>query len=282
MKKFNLKEKNIALLLLIPFFLIMIMFQLLPFLSVFEGSFKTTGGEFTLNNYILIFKSKFLRQAITNSIELSLYSTIFGIIIAFQGAYSLSKIRNSSKKIIVLLINMISNFNGIPLAFSFIILFGLNGMMTIILREIGVIGEFNLFSKEGLILMYTYFQIPLGILLLYPSFEKLKVEYEEISYILGASKFSYWKRIGIPILIPEISGTILILFANAMGAYASTLALTSGNYNVMTIRITSYIAGETSYEPGLASALAIILAVFLVILTITNEIFIKRGVKDEK
>lgn len=282
MKKFNLKEKNIALLLLIPFFLIMIMFQLLPFLSVFEGSFKTTGGEFTLNNYILIFKSKFLRQAITNSIELSLYSTIFGIIIAFQGAYSLSKIRNSSKKIIVLLINMISNFNGIPLAFSFIILFGLNGMMTIILREIGVIGEFNLFSKEGLILMYTYFQIPLGILLLYPSFEKLKVEYEEMSYILGASKFSYWKRIGIPILIPEISGTILILFANAMGAYASTLALTSGNYNVMTIRITSYIAGETSYEPGLASALAIILAVFLVILTITNEIFIKRGVKDEK
>lgn len=282
MKKFNLKEKNKALLLLIPFFLIMIMFQLLPFLSVFEGSFKTTGGEFTLNNYILIFKSKFLRQAITNSIELSLYSTIFGIIIAFQGAYSLSKIRNSSKKIIVLLINMISNFNGIPLAFSFIILFGLNGMMTIILREIGVIGEFNLFSKEGLILMYTYFQIPLGILLLYPSFEKLKVEYEEMSYILGASKFSYWKRIGIPILIPEISGTILILFANAMGAYASTLALTSGNYNVMTIRITSYIAGETSYEPGLASALAIILAVFLVILTITNEIFIKRGVKDEK
>ena len=120
------KEKRGALLLLLPFFFIMLMFQLLPFLNVIAGSFYTVGGEFTLNNYAVVFRSKFLTQAIKNSVELSLYSTVFGIIIAFQGAYSLNRLKNSSKKIIILLINMISNFNGIPLAFSFVILFGLN------------------------------------------------------------------------------------------------------------------------------------------------------------
>lgn len=277
----NNREKKIAAMMLVPFFTLIVMFQILPFLNVVMGSLLNSSKEFTLDNYTHIFQSKFLKQAFKNSLELSIYSTIFGLIIAFQGAYSLNRLKNSSRKIVILLINMISNFNGIPLAFSFIILLGLNGVLTLILKKIGILYGFNLFSKEGLLIIYTYFQISLGILLLYPSFSKLNNDWEEMAGILGANKFTYWKRVAIPILIPEITGTALILFANAMGAYACTLALTSGNYNILTIRITSYIAGETSYEPGIASALAVILAILLIFTTIINEIFIKRGKRYE-
>lgn len=277
----NNREKKIAAMILVPFFTLIVMFQILPFLNVVMGSLLNSSKEFTLDNYTYIFQSKFLKQAFKNSLELSIYSTIFGLIIAFQGAYSLNRLKNSSRKIVILLINMISNFNGIPLAFSFIILLGLNGVLTLILKKIGILHGFNLFSKEGLLIIYTYFQISLGILLLYPSFSKLNNDWEEMAGILGANKFTYWKRVAIPILIPEITGTALILFANAMGAYACTLALTSGNYNILTIRITSYIAGETSYEPGIASALAVILAILLIFTTIINEIFIKRGKRYE-
>ncbi|QNM14974.1 MULTISPECIES: ABC transporter permease subunit [Fusobacterium] len=277
----NNREKKIAAMMLVPFFTLIVMFQILPFLNVVMGSLLNSSKEFTLDNYTYIFQSKFLKQAFKNSLELSIYSTIFGLIIAFQGAYSLNRLKNSSRKIVILLINMISNFNGIPLAFSFIILLGLNGVLTLILKKIGILYGFNLFSKEGLLIIYTYFQISLGILLLYPSFSKLNNDWEEMAGILGANKFTYWKRVAIPILIPEITGTALILFANAMGAYACTLALTSGNYNILTIRITSYIAGETSYEPGIASALAVILAILLIFTTIINEIFIKRGKRYE-
>lgn len=277
----NNREKKIAAMMLVPFFTLIVMFQILPFLNVVMGSLLNSSKEFTLDNYTYIFQSKFLKQAFKNSLELSIYSTIFGLIIVFQGAYSLNRLKNSSRKIVILLINMISNFNGIPLAFSFIILLGLNGVLTLILKKIGILYGFNLFSKEGLLIIYTYFQISLGILLLYPSFSKLNNDWEEMAGILGANKFTYWKRVAIPILIPEITGTALILFANAMGAYACTLALTSGNYNILTIRITSYIAGETSYEPGIASALAVILAILLIFTTIINEIFIKRGKRYE-
>lgn len=277
----NNREKKIAAMMLVSFFTLIVMFQILPFLNVVMGSLLNSSKEFTLDNYTYIFQSKFLKQAFKNSLELSIYSTIFGLIIAFQGAYSLNRLKNSSRKIVILLINMISNFNGIPLAFSFIILLGLNGVLTLILKKIGILYGFNLFSKEGLLIIYTYFQISLGILLLYPSFSKLNNDWEEMAGILGANKFTYWKRVAIPILIPEITGTALILFANAMGAYACTLALTSGNYNILTIRITSYIAGETSYEPGIASALAVILAILLIFTTIINEIFIKREKRYE-
>lgn len=64
--------------------------------------------------------------------------------------------------------NMTSNFAGVPLAFAFIILLGFNGALTLLLKQVGLLEDFSIYSKSGLILVYTYFQIPLGVLLLYP------------------------------------------------------------------------------------------------------------------
>lgn len=63
--------------------------------------------------------------------------------------------------------NMTSNFSGVPLAFAFIIILGFNGAITLLLKDLGLIEKFNVYGIEGLFLIYTYFQIPLGILLLF-------------------------------------------------------------------------------------------------------------------
>ncbi|WP_221892278.1 hypothetical protein [Cetobacterium sp. 8H] len=44
----------------------------------------------------------------------------------------------------------------------------------------------------------------------------------------------------------------------------------------MTIRITSYIAGEVSYEPGIASAMSIVLGGILLFVVVINEILLKK------
>ncbi|RML93497.1 putative Polyamine ABC transporter, permease protein, partial [Pseudomonas syringae pv. maculicola] len=83
--------------------------------------------------------------------------------------------------------NMTSNFAGVPLAFAFIILLGFNGALTLILKQTGIIDDFNLYSKTGLIILYTYFQIPLGVLLLYPAFDAVREDWNESAALLGAS-----------------------------------------------------------------------------------------------
>ncbi|MEG0136161.1 ABC transporter permease [Cetobacterium sp.] len=274
--KIKIKEHHKAFLILIPFITLIIMFLLSPFLSTFISSFLNEYNEFSLENYEYIFKSRFIKQSIFNSLELSIVSTLLGLLISLQGAYSLNKLKNSSKKSVLLLINMLSNFSGIPLAFAFIILLGSNGVMTILLKNIGLIETFDVYSRAGLMLMYTYFQLPLGLLLLYPLFDRIDPQWQEMVNILGGGTFTFWKRVGIPVMLKEILGTMLIMFANAMGAYACTLALTNGAYNVMTIRITSYIAGEVSYEPGIASAMSIVLGGILLFVVVINEILLKK------
>ncbi|MDX8336623.1 ABC transporter permease [Candidatus Cetobacterium colombiensis] len=272
----QIEEHHKGFLILLPFMILMIMFLISPFISTFIGSFINEYGEFTLENYEYIFQSRFIKQSIFNSLELAFISTFVGLLISLQGAYSLNRLKNSSKKSILLFINMLSNFSGIPLAFAFIILLGSNGVMTILLKNIGLIDGFDVYSKTGLILMYIYFQLPLGLLLLYPVFDRLNPQWQEMVNIMGGSTFTFWKRVGIPVMLKEILGTMLIMFANAMGAYACTLALTNGTYNVMTIRITSYIAGEVAYEPGIASAMSILLGGILIFVVIINEVMLKK------
>ncbi|WP_221892279.1 ABC transporter permease subunit [Cetobacterium sp. 8H] len=215
--KIKIKEHHKAFLILIPFITLIIMFLLSPFLSTFISSFLNEYNEFSLENYEYIFKSRFIKQSIFNSLELSIVSTLLGLLISLQGAYSLNKLKNSSKKSVLLLINMLSNFSGIPLAFAFIILLGSNGVMTILLKNVGLIETFDVYSRAGLMLMYTYFQLPLGLLLLYPLFDRIDPQWQEIVNILGGGTFIFWKRVGIPVMLKEILGTMLIMFANAMG-----------------------------------------------------------------
>ena len=47
------------------------------------------------------------------------------------------------------------------------------------------------------------------------------------------------------------------------GAYASAYALTTGNFNLVTIRVASLVSGDIFLEPNLAAALAVILMVLL-------------------
>ncbi|MBO8124628.1 ABC transporter permease, partial [Klebsiella pneumoniae] len=173
--------------------------------------------------------------------------------------------------------NMTGNFSGVPLAFAFIIILGVNGAITLQLKAWGMIEDFNLYSAAGLMLIYLYFQIPLGILLLYPAFDALKPEWEDAAKTMGAGRLAYWRYVALPVLSPALLGTFIILFANAAGAYASTYALTTGNYNMVTIRIASLVSGDLFLEPNMAAALSVLLMVILGFITVVYHWLLKRS-----
>jgi putative spermidine/putrescine transport system permease protein len=217
-----------------------------------------------------------MRQSLVNSLELSFWSTLIGFVIAFQGAYSISRLGPGVREKALLLSNMTSNFSGLPLAFAFVVILGMHGVVTLILRKMGLFETFDIYSRAGLVVTYTYFQIPLGILLLYPGFDGIREEWKESAVLLGAGTFCVWTRILLPVLAPAMAGTAIILFANAMGAYATAYGLMATNYNIVPIRIASLVAGDIFLKPNLASALALVLTAMLLTLVVVNEVVLKR------
>jgi putative spermidine/putrescine transport system permease protein len=88
---------------------------------------------------------------------------------------------------------------------------------------------------------------------------------------LGASGFQYWRHVGLPILMPSLLGTTILLFGNAFGAYATAYALTGGRLNLVSIQIGAQIRGDVLHNPGLGYAMGfgmvVIMALSLVAYT---------------
>lgn len=270
------RGKWLGLLCLLPFAVFFIVFQIAPLVWVAVHSLQSDTG-WGWENFGKAFSSRFYRQAMQFSLEISFWSSLFGILIAILAAWSLRKVDSRLRDFVNSFANMTSNFSGVPLAFAFIILLGFNGAVTLMLKQSGIIDDFNLYSKTGLIILYTYFQIPLGILLLYPAFDAVREDWQESAALLGASSYDFWRHIGIPVLTPALLGTFVILLANALGAYATVYALTTGNFNVLPIRIAALVAGDITLDPNMASALAMILVGLMTLVTVVHQWLRRRS-----
>jgi putative spermidine/putrescine transport system permease protein len=265
-----------AALLLLPFFVLFGLFQIAPMIWVLINSFIYEEA-WSFGNYLEVFTNDFYLQAFENTLWLSLICSVIGLFISSVTAFSIYKMQGKVRRMMISFTTMASNFSGVPLAFAFIIILGFNGAITLQLKAWGIIEDFNIYSASGLMLLYVYFQIPLGVLLLYPAFDALKPEWEDAAKTMGASKLTYWLKVAIPVLSPALLGTFIILIANAMGAYASTYALTSGNYNLVTIRIASLVSGDLFLEPNMAAALSVLLIAILGFITGIHHWLIKRS-----
>ena len=258
-----------------PFLLAVLGFEILPVMSVLSGSF-VQGGEWSLANYATLLASRFYRGAFTTSIEVSLLTSAVGLGIGLPLALALSRRTPPVQRRFLTLFNVASNFVGVPLALAFTILAGVNGVVTLLLVRSGLVQDFNIYSLPGLMLVYAYFQIPFAVLVLFPALGALTPDLAEQARLMGASRLTFWLRIGLPVLAPSLAGSFILLFANAMGTYATAYALIGGGANLVTIRIGELVTGDVFADPNLANALSVLLVLVLLLPIAVNQLLLRR------
>lgn len=269
------KQRYIYLTALLPFLAVAFLYEIVPLGMVILNSFIPDGGSgFSLENYQTVFEKLLYRKAIVNSIKISLTSSAAGIIIAFLGAQAIHNSEGKMKTVFMTVLNMVSNFAGVPLAFAYMILLGNAGFMVHVGQELGIraLADYNLYTSNGMSMIYVYFQVPLATLLLVPAFEGIKKEWKEASALLGGSEMHFWRKVGIPVLMPGILGTFSVLFANALAAYATVYALMMNNISLLPIQIAGSYVGEVKTRPGLGGALSVIMMGLMVLMILfTNK-----------
>jgi putative spermidine/putrescine transport system permease protein len=252
---------------LIPFLVFCLFMEIVPLAVLTRDSFRERGfGSFTWSNYNAITEPLFA-HALWNSLRISLGTAVLGAVIG--GIVSWAIVRGSARgqRFSLGLVAVTSAFSGIPLSFAFIALLGTNGLITLWLREWFDFRlyprRFSLYSWTGLTLVYLYFQLPLMILIFNPAVARLKPVWREAAATLGAPAWYFWWRVGARVLAAPFIAAVALLFANALGAYATAYALVGGNLNILPIQIGYYIEGDLNFDPGKASALSLILAAFM-------------------
>jgi putative spermidine/putrescine transport system permease protein len=159
-----------------------------------------------------------VRTAFLNSLELSVGSALFGAVLGAILAYAIA-IGNPQgivRRVYTAASGVLAQFGGVTLAFAFLVLIGPIGL----LAKTGWYQSF----PWGIGLIYAYFQVPLMVLVFLPAIDGLKVQWREASQNLGASVRQYWLHVGGPLLAPAFLGALLLLFANALSAFATIQA----------------------------------------------------------
>lgn len=272
-----LTSKKQSLFLLIPFLVLILLFFIVPLFYMVVSSFSNSDG-LTLNQYKAVLTNSYILQGFKNSITLSAISALLALVVTLFAVYAMMRFSDPVKERILVVTNLTSNFSGIPLAFAFIVLLGNSGLFTLLFEKWGIdaFSSFSLYSWSGLLLIYIYFQLPLSLMLLYPIYYGIQQQWKDAASLLGANTIQFWTKIGIPIMLPGIVGTFSVLFANAMGAYASAYALTGSNYNLVAIRIGALLSGDIFAQPELASAIAVLLGVTMITAMLLSEWSIKK------
>ena len=262
---------------LAPMAIGLFVFLVLPIALMVLGSFQTEQG-WSLANYAGTLRGEYLR-AFVETIEISLVTAVLGGVFGTLAAIAIAWGSGSSggSSGLSTLASVAANWGGVPLAFAMITTLGNSGWLTEVLRAIGVDlykQGFTIYNNVGLILTYLYFQIPLMLLLMLPAVQRFRQQWREAAESLGATRSQFWRWVGIPILLPPIVGGVALLFANSFGAQATAFALAGGALNLVTIKITFLVKGQTDFNPGLANALAvemtIVLAIAVTLYQITN------------
>ncbi|MEO6651996.1 MAG: ABC transporter permease subunit [Ilumatobacteraceae bacterium] len=155
------------------------------------------------------------------------------------------------------------------LAFLFITLLGRQGLGTKLVRDglgFDLYGTswFDISSFWGWVTVYMYFQIPLMVLVTLPAIDGLKPEWREASSNLGGSTWTYWRRVGLPVLAPSMLGGFLLLFANAFSTYATVHALNTQS-NVVPVKISfglrNDVGGRITAPYALATMMIVVISV---------------------
>ncbi|MEI2712674.1 MAG: ABC transporter permease subunit [Nocardioides sp.] len=257
---------------LVPFFLFLTIFLIVPTVTVAIGAFQDAEtGAFTTAN-IRALSSDAALSALKGSLILSASTALIGAFLGALLSYLIVSAGPDSflKRITLSISGVLAQFGGVVLAFAWIATIGPVGLITAWVLEqsdFNIFGSGWLFSLPGLIVVYVYFQIPLMVIVFTPALDGLRQEWREAAVNLGANNWQYWRHVGIPLLTPAFLGSLLLLFANAFAAYATAAVLVSQGQPIVPLLIRQAITSEvllTGRNFGFALALEMIVVVAIV------------------
>ncbi|MFC0189796.1 carbohydrate ABC transporter permease [Fictibacillus aquaticus] len=252
-------------------FVFLVMF---PFLWMLTSSIKPIGELFgadafnpftsnpTLANYESVFVNYPFVKYLWNSFVVASITTIYTVFVASFAAYAIARLKFKGKTLILGLVLSVSMFPQIATI----------SPIYIFLKNLGLTN-----SYLGLIIPYTTFTLPLSIWILVTFFRKIPFDLEEAAKIDGASLMQTFWRVILPLAIPGIFTTAILVFIAAWNEFLFALTInTDDAYKTVPVGIAMF-EGQFTIPWGEITAATVIVTVPLVIMVLLFQRRIVSG-----
>lgn len=268
---------------LLPSHLIMLLFLILPIGIVILVSFATRGAyggfeySFNFDSYKqLLFNENWDGETefnpqyliiIGRTALLALLTTFICLLISFPVAYYIAQQKGRLKTLLIYLVTLPFWVSMIVRVYAWMIILGNGGVVDKSVQFFGFPSTGTLlFTNTSMLIGMVYSYIPLMILPIYASVEKLDGNLIEASHDLYGSRWVTLKRVILPLTKPGmISGAILV-FVPCLGSVLEPMLLGGGKQLMMGNLITMQFGSARNWPLGAAIAVVLLCLVLVVLL----------------
>jgi iron(III) transport system permease protein len=268
------KAPSIWFLISLSCLLVLGFFLLYPLVTVFLGSFGRGGAS----GWAIVFAEPKYGRAIINSLILALTVTGFASLIGVPLAWCSARYDFPGKVIVSMLPLITLVIPEVISAQTWLMLLGNNGVITQWLSRQG----FNPPSFYGwfgmiTVMSFTYYTyIYIGTLAAIRGFD---IQLEEAAQSLGTSPLLSRIRVVLPIVLPSILSSALLVFALVLGNFAVAMIL-SHKIELLSVMTYQAAVSESGSDPALQSTLASI-SIAIVMLVLFAQRHILSGSRRE-
>ncbi len=252
-------------------------FVVFPLFRSAMGGFVSKEGAWDVTYFVRYFDSYYgpaLRQSFVDTMVMGLCTATAGTLVGFIFAYAIVRCQVPGKRWVHWLALVPTVSPPFALALSMILLFGRNGLITNKLLGIEFVRGMNdIYGLDGLVIVQTITFFSVSYLILKAMLERLNPAMEEAGASLGAGRFHLFRTITLPLLIPGIAGSFLLLFVESLADLGNPLFI-AGNKTVLSAQIFMAVIGEYNFQK--ASALSLVLIIPTLIIFIVQRYYVNR------
>jgi multiple sugar transport system permease protein len=213
-----------------------------------------------LDNYLRAMGNAGGTQALRDSLVIGIAATFLTLLLGVPTAYSMARFDTGGRNFSFWILSQ----RMMPPVAAVLPIF-------ILYRNVKLLD-----THLGLILLYTVFALPLCIWMMRSYLQDVSAEIEESARIEGASQWQLWRYITLPLVAPGLSATTIFVFIFAWTEFLFSLVLTRSSVLTLPVLVSRFF-GTQSYEWGVASAVAVVATLPVIILSLFVQRHFVRG-----
>ena len=249
----------------------LLVFLAYPLLNVVFGSFGRGGT----NGWKIVFNDPKYLAAIANTLILGTIVTALALVMGVPLAYLAARYNFPGQSIIALLPLITLIIPEVIAAQTWLMLFGNNGMITKWFSQWGVeLPSFYGWFGLIVVMSFTYYTyVYIGTV---AAIRGADVQLEEAAQSLGTSPIESRLRVLVPIILPSILASALLVFTLVVGNFAVAMIL---SHKIPLLSVLTYQAAvsETGSDPVLQSTLATISVGIVMSVLFIQRFILSRG-----
>jgi iron(III) transport system permease protein len=249
---------------LVVLWVLLAFFILFPLTKLLLRTFEE-GGSFTLVNVFNMLGDPNQRQALWNSLLLAALVGFLGTILGFLFAFTAVRANLAKGWTFFLDGAIILPLISPPFttAIAMIFSFGPRGLIT---YELFGIKNFVIYGLNGTLFSETITYFPIAYLTLKAILAGIDPNVEDMAFSLGSSRWRVFRTVTLPLTVPGLANSFLLLFAASLADFATPLILAGNSFPVLPTQAYLQITGLFDLKGGAVLSFVLLVPAFIVFL----------------